>query len=64
MMEGRKIDGRHFFSRKLASASKAAYPTKKIVKVALKRCSDMGISSVKWAILALPMLVRSRKQMR
>ena len=64
MMVGRKIEGRHFFSKKLAKASKTAYPTKKIVKVALKRCSDMGMSSVKWAIFAFPMLVRSRKQMR
>lgn len=47
IMVGRKMDGRHFFRRKFARASKTAYPTKKIVSVALKRCSDIGMSVVR-----------------
>jgi hypothetical protein len=64
MMIGMKIDGRSRFSKKLARASNTAYPTKKTVSVALNPSVVIGISSVKCAILALPILVRSRKQIR
>lgn len=37
---------------------------KKIVRVRLYSCVVIGMSSVRCAIFALPMLVRSRKQMR
>lgn len=37
---------------------------KKIVSVRLYSCVDMGMSTVRCAIFALPILVRSRKQMR
>lgn len=66
MMMGMKMDGRSLLSRKLHRASKMAYDTKKMVSVAAY-WSDFGLmprSRSRWAILALPMLVRSRKQTR
>lgn len=64
MMAGMKMDGLVYLRRKLASGSKKAYEMKKMVRVKLYLCVDIGMSWVRWAILALPMFVRSRKQMR
>lgn len=48
----------------LVMGSKTAYETKKIVSVALYCPTDRPSSSLRPAMLALPMLVRSRKARR
>ena len=63
-MVGIKTEGLKRLRSTLATASKALYETKKMVRVWLNCRSVMGISLVRLAILAFPMLVRSRKQMR
>lgn len=68
MMMGMKIDGRSLLSKTLHNGSKTAYATKKMVRVALYFQGLLGsnplISFSRPAILALPMLVRSRKDTR
>jgi hypothetical protein len=64
MMMGRKTLGLHFLSRTFVKGSKTEYDTKKMESVALYwpgvRCRSLGKPST----LALPMFVRSRKEMR
>ena len=63
-MIGMKIEGRMLFSNTLVSGSNTAYDTKKIVSVALYCPTERPSASSSPAILALPMLVRSRKASR
>lgn len=64
MMMGRKTLGLHFLSKTFVRGSKTEYETKKMESVALYwpgvRCRSLGKPST----LALPMFVRSRKEMR
>lgn len=64
MMIGIKMDGRSLFNKTLVNGSKTAYETKKMVSVALYLAGERSRSKAKPAILALPMLVRSRKARR
>jgi len=64
MVIGKKTDGRKRFIRTLAMTSNAEYEMKKMVSVRLYCDVDMGTSVVRCAILAFPMLVRSRKAIR
>jgi hypothetical protein len=64
MMIGMKIEGRRRLRRMLVSGSKTAYETKKMVRVALYAGVDRLSSFWRPAILALPMLVRSRNARR
>lgn len=59
------MDGRRRFSKILVKGSKTEYDTKKIDKQALYIGLDM-LSKLFWrpSILALPILVRSRKARR
>jgi hypothetical protein len=64
MITGMKMDGRKRLSRICVKGSNPAYEMKKIVKVKLY-CELVNFRSVlRPAILALPMLVRSRKDAR
>lgn len=58
------MDGRSLLSRMLLSGSKTEYETKKMVSVALYPDVERSKSAPRPAILALPMLVRSRKASR
>lgn len=64
MMAGIKIDGRSFLSNTFVKGSKTEYDTKKMVSVALNCEVVRPRSWVRPAILALPMLARSRKASR
>jgi len=64
MMIGMKIDGRRRLRRILVRGSKTAYETKKMVRVALYLPVLRPRSFERPAILALPMLVRSRNARR
>lgn len=66
MIAGINREGFHLLSRKFESASKIAYDTKNVMSVA-EYLNDLGSiprSLSRCAILALPMLVRSKKQIR
>jgi hypothetical protein len=58
---GMKMEGRSLFKRMLVKGSKTAYDTKKMVRVALYAPVLSPSSFWRPAILALPMLVLSRK---
>lgn len=64
MMMGMKMEGRSLLSRMFVRGSKRAYDTKKMVRVALYEGVLSPRSSLRPAIFALPMLVRSRKANR
>ena len=63
-MTGMKMEGRMLLSSTLVSGSKTAYETKKMVSVALYCGTERSSSESSPAILAFPMLVRSRKARR
>ena len=60
MVIGRNLEGRNNLIRMLARVSNTAYAMKKIINVKLYFLLSIGISVVRSAILAFPMLVRSR----
>jgi hypothetical protein len=64
MRIGMKTDGRNFLSRTLVRGSKTEYEMKKMVSVALNWLTERFRSFVRPAILALPMLARSRNARR
>lgn len=64
MRIGMKMDGFSFLRRTLVKGSNTAYETKKIVRVALNCAVERPRSVERPAILALPMLARSRKARR
>lgn len=66
MITGIKREGFHLLRRKFESASKSAYDTKKMMSVAgyLNDLGSIPRSLSRCAILALPILVRSKKQIR
>ena len=63
-MIGMKMEGRMLLSSTLVSGSNTAYETKKMVSVALYCPTERPRSPLSPAMLAFPMLVRSRKARR
>lgn len=64
MMIGMKIEGRRRFNSTFVRGSKTEYETKKIERAALYMPVDSLRSVSRWAILAFPMFVLSRKDSR
>jgi hypothetical protein len=64
MMMGRKTLGLHFLSRTFVKGSNTEYDTKKMESVALYWPGVRWRSLGKPSTLALPMFVRSRKEIR
>ena len=64
IMVGRKIDGLKRFSRICVKGSNREYEMKKIVKVSLYSLLVRFKSSCRPSILAFPMFVRSRKEIK
>lgn len=64
MRIGMKMDGFSFLRRMFVRGSNTAYETKKMVSVALNWVVVRPKSDERPAILALPMLARSRKARR
>jgi hypothetical protein len=64
MRIGMNMDGFSFFRRMFVIGSKTAYETKNMVSVALNWAVVRPRSDERPAILALPMLARSRKARR
>ena len=64
IMHGMKILGRNRLSRIFVTGSKTEYETKKLVSVALYWLGVMPKSLLRPSILALPILVLSRKEIK
>jgi hypothetical protein len=64
MMIGMKIEGRRRFNSTFVRGSKTEYETKKIERAALYMPVDSLRLVSRWAILAFPMFVLSRKDSR
>jgi len=64
MMIGMKTEGRRRFNSTFVRGSKTEYETKKIERAALYLPVDSLRSLSRWAILAFPMFVLSRKDSR